>query len=147
MIRLLILASVAFRLTASCIAIDGPRVKGKDIAAYAPGLDPERELGPAPAVGQSRWLSPAEIVEIAARAGQPIPKPASSICIKQQGTGQVKKGDSIELEVRAGGAVIRLDARAETDGAFGGPIWVRDLASGRRVQATVENSGKAVILK
>lgn len=148
MIRLImLLLMAAFQLAATCLTVAGPRVRGKDVAPYVSGINPDLDLTSSPLSGQLRWFAPAEVVELAARLGETVAKPQSSFCVRRAASERVKPGDQIELEVRAGAAVIRLAARVETEASMDGSVWVRETASGRKLRAVVESSGKAVIQK
>jgi flagella basal body P-ring formation protein FlgA len=58
---------------------------------------------------------------------------------------QVAKGDPVEVEVRSGRAVLRLEARAEAAGRRGQLIPVRNPDSGKIFRARVRSKGQVVM--
>ena len=58
---------------------------------------------------------------------------------------QVAKGDTVQVEVRSGAAVLRLEARAESAGRRGQTIPVRNPDSGKIFRARVQDKGQVVM--
>jgi flagella basal body P-ring formation protein FlgA len=58
----------------------------------------------------------------------------------------VEAGQTVRVEVASGAAKLKLDAVAETGGARGSRIVLRNPASGRRFTARIEGKGKAVVV-
>lgn len=56
------------------------------------------------------------------------------------------RGEYVTLEVRSGGTRLRLPAQAESSGAHGDVIPVRNLESGQVIRARLEERGKAVLI-
>jgi flagella basal body P-ring formation protein FlgA len=56
----------------------------------------------------------------------------------------VKRGETVKVEVRQGGARLELEAQAESDGRPGERIAVRNPATQKRFVARVEGKGRAV---
>lgn len=54
---------------------------------------------------------------------------------------EVERGDKVDVAVSSGAAQLRLDAVAESSGQIGERVLVRNPASGKRFQATVESKG------
>jgi flagella basal body P-ring formation protein FlgA len=57
----------------------------------------------------------------------------------------VAAGDAVEVEVRNGGALLKLDGTAESAGAVGEIIAVRNPSSRQLIRARVVGSGKATV--
>jgi flagella basal body P-ring formation protein FlgA len=57
----------------------------------------------------------------------------------------ISRGDSVRVEVSAGGARLALEAGAETSGFAGQTIAFRNPATGRRFYARVEGRGRATV--
>jgi flagella basal body P-ring formation protein FlgA len=57
----------------------------------------------------------------------------------------VARGDLVIVEVLAGGARLRLEARAESAGVRGSTILVRNLSSGKDFRAQVTGKGQATV--
>jgi len=58
---------------------------------------------------------------------------------------EVRRGDRVEVAVEGTGARLRLEALAETSGRRGDAVLVRNPATGRRFQATVEGPGRLAV--
>lgn len=58
---------------------------------------------------------------------------------------QVAKGDTVQVEVRSGAALLRLEARAESAGRRGQTIPIRNLDSGKVFRARVQDKGQVVM--
>jgi flagella basal body P-ring formation protein FlgA len=72
-------------LAATCIAIEGDRIRAADLAAAVPAfaaLAPEETLGYAPAPGSRRMLSARELGRIAGRYGIALPA-APGLCVER----------------------------------------------------------------
>jgi len=59
----------------------------------------------------------------------------------------VARGETVDVEVRAGGALLRLPGQALTSGTVGQTILVRNPESNRRFQARIEAPGKVTVGK
>jgi flagella basal body P-ring formation protein FlgA len=57
----------------------------------------------------------------------------------------VARGDSVMVQVFVGGAYLKLEGRAETNGVTGSTILVRNLSSGKDFRAQVTGKGQAQI--
>lgn len=57
----------------------------------------------------------------------------------------VARGDTVQIDVFAGNAHLRLEARAETSGMKGSTITVRNLSTGKDFQAKVTGKGQATV--
>lgn len=57
----------------------------------------------------------------------------------------VKRGDTVEIEVRSGATRLALTGRSESDGRIGDTISVRNLRSNKTFQARVEGKDKALV--
>ena len=57
----------------------------------------------------------------------------------------IEQGETVRVEVTSGLALIRFDAKAETSGRRGDPIYLRNPVSGKRFVALVQGKGKAVV--
>jgi flagella basal body P-ring formation protein FlgA len=57
----------------------------------------------------------------------------------------VRQGDTIEVQVQAGNAYLKFEARAEASGAVGDAIPVRNPASGRRFLAKVQGKDQVFV--
>jgi len=58
---------------------------------------------------------------------------------------EVAKGDMVKVEVTAGGAHLLFEGRAETEGAEGKTILVKNLTSGKDFRARVTGKGKVSV--
>jgi flagella basal body P-ring formation protein FlgA len=58
----------------------------------------------------------------------------------------IRRGDLIQLQLRAGGILLQTPGRAEQNGSVGDRITCRNLDSGRRVTATVVEPKLAEVL-
>jgi flagella basal body P-ring formation protein FlgA len=75
----------------------------------------------------------------AIRAGEPIP-------LAQLGRGkEVRAGDTVMVDVKAGGVRLAMEAKAEGSGAAGDVIAVRNPETRRRFQARVEARGRVSV--
>jgi flagella basal body P-ring formation protein FlgA len=59
----------------------------------------------------------------------------------------VARGDTVDVEVRAGGALLRLPGQALASGAVGQTILIKNTESNRRFPARIEAPGKVAIGK
>jgi len=57
----------------------------------------------------------------------------------------IERGDAVEVEVHSGGAFLKLDGQAESAGAVGEIVGVRNLSSRQIVRARVLGPGKATM--
>jgi flagella basal body P-ring formation protein FlgA len=57
----------------------------------------------------------------------------------------VERGEPVQVEVRAGAARLKFDAKAERAGAVGDSIPVRNPASGKLFSARVEGKGRVSV--
>ena len=57
----------------------------------------------------------------------------------------VRRGDSVRVVVRNGGAQLELDGWAESSGAAGDTVYVRNPDSARRFTARVEGKGRVIV--
>jgi flagella basal body P-ring formation protein FlgA len=79
---MMLMAAVA---AASCIAVEGDRIRAADLAAAGPAfarVAPEETLGYAPSPGARRMLGPRELERMAARHGIALP-PAPGLCVER----------------------------------------------------------------
>jgi flagella basal body P-ring formation protein FlgA len=58
---------------------------------------------------------------------------------------EVERGDRVRIVAAAGAATVAAEGEAETAGARGDTVTVRNLATGRRLRATVEAKGRVVV--
>jgi flagellar basal body P-ring formation protein FlgA len=98
--------------------VPGPEPMLSDPAAIA-GMIPRRSIRAGEAI-RSSWLAPAKAVA---------------------------RGETVDVEVRAGGALLRLPAEALASGSVGQTILVRNPESNRRFPARIEAPGKVAIGK
>jgi flagella basal body P-ring formation protein FlgA len=75
----------------------------------------------------------------AIKAGQPLYAAFLKI------PNDVDRGEMVSVEVTSGAARLWFEARAETAGRKGDPVYVRNPISGRRFTALVEGKGKVVV--
>jgi flagella basal body P-ring formation protein FlgA len=59
----------------------------------------------------------------------------------------VAAGDTVQVEVVAGAARLRVEGRAESSGAVGDRVVVRNPETGKRFPAVVEGKGKVSVGK
>jgi flagella basal body P-ring formation protein FlgA len=57
----------------------------------------------------------------------------------------VDRGQRAAVEVRGNGALLKLEAEAETSGRVGDNVRMRNLSSGKVFQARIESKGKVVV--
>ena len=57
----------------------------------------------------------------------------------------IAKGDTVQVEVRNGAARLVLEARAESAGAIGESIAVKNPTSGKIFRARIESSGRVIV--
>lgn len=57
----------------------------------------------------------------------------------------VERGDTVMVEVRSGGAVLKLEAKAEAPGRRGDTIPLRNAASGKLFRARIEDKGRVAL--
>jgi flagella basal body P-ring formation protein FlgA len=58
---------------------------------------------------------------------------------------EVERGDTVSVDVRSGSARLRFEARAETSGASGDSVKVRNPASGRIFAAVVAGKERVIV--
>lgn len=58
---------------------------------------------------------------------------------------EVEKGDAVLVEVRSGGAVLKLEALAESAGRRGEQVRVRNLSSGKVFGGQVQDKGRVLV--
>ncbi len=58
---------------------------------------------------------------------------------------EVERGDRVRIVAAAGAATVAAEGEAETAGARGDTVMVRNLATGKRLRATVEAKGRVVV--
>ncbi|HEU0140340.1 MAG TPA: flagellar basal body P-ring formation chaperone FlgA [Bryobacteraceae bacterium] len=58
---------------------------------------------------------------------------------------EVKRGDRVQVQVESGSARIIVQALAESNGAAGEPVVVKNLISGNRFRAKVQAKGKVLV--
>lgn len=95
----------------------------------------------------AREPGPARIEDVAGRqltravkAGDPVPV---AFLIAPW---DVKRGDSVRVEVKSGEARLNLDAIAENSGRQGDMVELRNPSSGKLFRARVEQGGRAVLI-
>jgi flagella basal body P-ring formation protein FlgA len=57
----------------------------------------------------------------------------------------VERGETVRVEVLSGGAMLELDATAETAGSAGESIILRNPQSGKRFTAKIQGKGKVLV--
>jgi len=87
--------------------------------------------------------SPAEVIGLWPR--RPIPAGAALRTDQLAEPKVVLMGDSVEVEVRNGGAFLKLEGQAESAGAVGEIIAVRNPSSRQLIRARVVGPGKATV--
>jgi flagella basal body P-ring formation protein FlgA len=90
---------------------------------------------------------PRSLAQIAGRVPR-VPIKAGTVLLEEnlQPAPDVEKGEVIELEARLGRTLLRVQARAENKARIGEPLLVRNIASGKVVQARLEAKGRAVVI-
>lgn len=138
--RFTIWARVKVTVTAARVLAIGDLPPGKPIG---PGdvIAVEREEFP----GRESYAAHVEDVvgrlpAVPIRAGTPI-RTDRLVAPKE-----VVRGETVTVEVRNGGAALRLQAQAEASGAAGDIIPVRNLASNKRFRARVDGKGRVVVI-
>ncbi|MCP5119816.1 MAG: flagellar basal body P-ring formation protein FlgA [bacterium] len=58
---------------------------------------------------------------------------------------EVERGALVVVEVNSGSARLRFEAKAESSGRLGDPVWVRNPDSGHRFTATVAGKGRVTV--
>ena len=58
---------------------------------------------------------------------------------------EVERGDTVQVEVHSGAALLKLEGRAESAGRHGDPIKVHTLASGKSISARVAGKDRVVV--
>ncbi len=149
----------------ACVSISGDRILAKDLAAanrYFAPLDSAIEIGFAPRPGASRLMRFAELQALARRhtvGDLPLPDAASGngdVCFVRVASGggasrkeaaafEVRRGDSVGVDVQIGAAHLMFIARAESEGRAGESVQVRNPATGHVFPATVAAKGKVVV--
>jgi flagella basal body P-ring formation protein FlgA len=59
-----------------------------------------------------------------------------------QAAPEIVRGDAVKVDIWSGGAHLELDARAESDGALGGRVAIRNPATQKRFFGQVEGKGR-----
>jgi flagella basal body P-ring formation protein FlgA len=98
-------------LAATCIAIEGDRIRAADLAAAVPAfaaLAPEETLGYAPAPGSRRMLSARELGRIAGRYGIALPA-APGVCIERAMERLTEERVLAALRAAAGNPEARIE--------------------------------------
>jgi flagella basal body P-ring formation protein FlgA len=90
---------------------------------------------------------PRTLDQIAGRVPR-VPIKAGTVLLEEnlQPAPDVEKGEVIELEARLGRTLLRVQARAENKARIGESLLVRNIASGKVVQARLEAKGRAVVI-
>ena len=58
---------------------------------------------------------------------------------------EVERGDLVQVEVRSGAALLKLEGRAESAGRHGEPIKVHTLVNGKSFSARVAGKDRVVV--
>lgn len=87
--------------------------------------------------------SPAEVVGRWPR--RPVPAGAALRNDQLAEPKVVTAGDTVEVEVHYGGAFLKMEGRAESAGAVGETIGVRNPSSHQLIRARVSGAGKATV--
>jgi flagella basal body P-ring formation protein FlgA len=98
-------------LAATCIAVEGDRVRAADLAAAVPAfaaLAPDETLGYAPAPGSRRMLSARELGRIAGRYGIALPA-APGVCIERAMERLTEERVLAALRAAAGNPEARIE--------------------------------------
>src|SRR5258708_22167187 len=154
---------LAFATLLACQTVESDRLSGRDLAAANPvfaAIDAQVDLGPAPLPGLRRVLRSAELMRLAARNGITLTGPAGEACFErkpgavrstparsQLGPPEVKRGDSVLVEVAIGAARLSFQAPAESSGHISEMIVVRNPENGKLFRARVEAVGKVSVKK
>jgi flagella basal body P-ring formation protein FlgA len=115
-------------------------------------LGPGQQIGAAQLVVQTREESPCAVSfaesldqvvgrwpRVAIRAGSPIRTD------QLEQSKDVMRGETVHVEVRNGAARLELDAVAETSGAVGEYISIRNPSSSKRFLGRVEGKGRVSV--
>jgi hypothetical protein len=146
-----------------CVALDGDRILGKDLAAAKAEfatVEATAEIGFAPRPGVTRVLPPAELVALARKYGVVLTGIMGSACFVRaaQAAGpavqkvampaaDIQRGDKVAVEVTSGAALVRFQAAAESAGRVGDSVLIRNPENGKLFQARVEGKGRVVVQK
>lgn len=82
-----------------------------------------------------------EVVPASASVAAPAPGPAAAAKAKKDGPATVKRLDRVKMVVAVGGVYVTAGGESQQDGWTGQMIRVRNLDSGRIIQARVLGSG------
>ncbi|MGE5567830.1 MAG: flagellar basal body P-ring formation chaperone FlgA [Rhodospirillales bacterium] len=102
---------LAAALAATCISVEGDRIRAADVAAAIPAfaaLAPEVELGYAPAPGARRMVSPGELARMAARHGIAL-QAAPGLCIERAMQHLTEEGVLAALRAAVGNPEARIE--------------------------------------
>jgi flagella basal body P-ring formation protein FlgA len=119
-------------------AVDLP--PGKAIAAGEVRLETRQELPLAPQVLSSGGEAIGKWPRVPIRAG------AAIRAEMLQNPQEVARGDTVVVDVRNGGAHLKLEARAAASGALGETIPIVNPASHKRLPARVEGKGSVSVV-
>ena len=94
-----------------------------------------------------RRLAPLTTIESAVGlvARRAIPAGSVLTAAMLEAPNDVERGQTVMVEVHSGGAVVKLEARAETAGRRGDTVAVRNAASGTLFRAQIEGKGRVVV--
>jgi hypothetical protein len=146
----------------ACVAVEGDRIRASDLAAadarFA-ALDPGMEIGFSPRPGVTRVIRVAELMTIARRhqlrmAGESL----HDVCFTRAASSNeraraakferdVVRGEPVQVIAQSGAARVAFESRAESSGALGDSVLIRNPQNGRLFQAKVAGKGKVVVTK
>jgi flagella basal body P-ring formation protein FlgA len=128
------------------LTIRAPRVvaasdlaPGQPIAASQVAIEVRDEFPSTAPFAESLEETVGRYPRIAIRKGSPIPR------LALEAMHDVRQGDIVEVDVFSGAAHLRFQARAESSGAVGESIGVRNPDSLRRFIARIESKGKVSV--
>jgi flagella basal body P-ring formation protein FlgA len=97
-------------------------------------------------VSFSEGVFPKSIEEVAGQWPRAAIRAGSAIrAVELQVPPDVVRGETVHVEVRDGGALVSLEARAEASGSCGDTIPVSNPTSHRRFRARVEGKGRVSV--
>jgi len=150
--------SLSASAPATCVVVDGDRILAKDLASGVvafTAMDPNVEIGYSPRPGATRFMRAGELRMLARRYGITPKAPFEDTCFTRSQSERtqtsaapdVRRGDTVAVEVRSGGARLKFASRAESGGRAGESVMVRNPVNGRIFRAVVEEKGKVVVRK
>ncbi|HMC61453.1 MAG TPA: flagellar basal body P-ring formation chaperone FlgA [Candidatus Solibacter sp.] len=94
-----------------------------------------------------RRLAPLTTIEAAVGQSARRAIPAGSVLIASmlEAPNEVERGQTVLVEVQSGGAVLKMEAKAESAGRRGDTVSVRNADSGKVFRAKIEGKGRVVV--